>query len=60
MENARKIWSIQKKVVPLRRSPGNSSPRYDAGDESGFLFCMVKSELDILTEAFSADGCLCL
>ena len=39
----------------MHRSPGNSSPRYDAGDESGFFICMAKSELDILTEAFSAQ-----
>ncbi len=52
---SQKIWSIQKNVVPLHRSPGNSSPRYDAGDESGFFICMAKSELDILTDAFSAQ-----
>ena len=31
------ICTIRKNVVPLHRSPGNSSPRYDAGDESGFF-----------------------
>ena len=50
-----KIWSCRKKAVPLHRSPGNSSPRYDAGDESGFFIFMAKSELEILTEAFSAQ-----
>ena len=39
----------------MHRSPGNSSPRYDAGEESGFFIFMAKSELDILTEAFSAQ-----
>ena len=39
----------------MHRSPGNSSPRYNAGDESGFFICMAKSELDILSSAFSAQ-----
>lgn len=39
----------------MHRSPGNSSPRYDAGDESGFFVYMAKSELEILTSAFSAQ-----
>ena len=49
------IWSCRKKAVLLHRSPGNSSPRYDAGDESGFFIFMAKSELDILSSAFSAQ-----
>jgi len=51
--SSQKIWSIQKNVVPLHRSPGNSSPRYDAGDESGFFVFMT--ELELLTSAFSAQ-----
>lgn len=39
----------------MHRSPGNSSPRYDAGDESGFFVYMAKSELEILTSALSAQ-----
>ena len=37
----------------MHRSPGNSSPRHRAGEESGFfiLFCMT--ELEIITSAFS-------
>ena len=45
-----KIWSCREKAVLLHRSPGNSSPRYDAGDESGFFIFMAKTELEILTE----------
>ena len=37
----------------MHRSPGNSSPRYDAGDESGFFVFMT--ELELLTSAFSAQ-----
>ena len=39
----------------MHRSPGNSSPRYDAGDESGFFIFMAKNELDILKAAFTAQ-----
>ena len=39
----------------MHRSPGNSSPRYDAGDESGFFYFMALSELDIIISAFSAQ-----
>ena len=51
----KKFGHFKKKQYFCTRSPGNSSPRYDAGDESGFFICMAKSELDILTEAFSAQ-----
>ena len=43
------IWSCREKAVLLHRSPGNSSPRYDAGEESGFFIFMAKNELEILT-----------
>ena len=46
---------FEKKAVFLHRSPGNSSPRYDAGDESGFFVCMAQSEFDIISSAFSAQ-----
>ena len=36
-------------------SPGNSSPRYYAGEESGFFIFMAQSELDIIISAFSAQ-----
>ena len=46
---------VVKKQYLCTCSPGNSSPRYDAGDESGFFICMAQSEIDILTTAFSAQ-----
>ena len=36
--SCKKICIYQKKVVPLHHSPGNSSPRLCAGEESGFFF----------------------
>ena len=48
------ICIYQKNVVPLHRSPGNSSPRHSAGEESGF-FLFDMTELEIITSAFSAQ-----
>ena len=39
----------------MHRSPGNSSPRFDAGDESGFFIFMAHNELEIISSAFSAQ-----
>ena len=46
------IRSYHEKAVLLHSSPGNSSPRYDAGDESGFFIFMAKNELEILAGGF--------
>ncbi len=50
-----KFGQFRKKQYFCTRSPGNSSPRYDAGDESGFFVCMAQSEFDIISSAFSAQ-----
>lgn len=50
-----KICIYQKNVVPLHRSPGNSSPRLCAGEESGFFHFTAMSEFDIITTAFTAQ-----
>ena len=47
-----KFAHVRKKQYFCTRSPGNSSPRYNAGDESGFFVFMDRSELEILTEGF--------
>ena len=39
----------------MHRSPGNSSPRYDTGDESGFFMFIAQSELEIISSAFSTQ-----
>jgi len=39
----------------LHRSPGNSSPRLRAGDESGFFLLYNMTELELLQSAFSAQ-----
>ena len=39
----------------MHRSPGNSSPRHRAGEESGFFYFIKMSELEILSSAFSAQ-----
>ena len=39
----------------MHRSPGNSSPRLSAGDESGFFFYYAMTELELLQSAFSAQ-----
>ena len=41
------IFALAVPVIPL--------PDIDAGEESGFFIFMAKSELDILTEAFSSQ-----
>ena len=50
-----KICIYQKNVVPLHCSPGNSSPRLCAGEESGFFHFTAMSEFDIITTAFTAQ-----
>ena len=46
-----------KKQYLCTRSPGNSSPRYDAGDESGFFACMAQRDgMEIIPNARLADS----
>ena len=52
-----KFGQFRKKQYFCTRSPGNSSPRYDAGDESGFFVCMAQRDgMEIIPNARLADS----